>query len=211
MCRKSSCCTSISQCLFITFNAVLFVSSLAFLFLTLGFILNSYRMYYIYEIKITLCAFASALVVISVYGFAIGFCINKIALKVYACLMGIMFVSNLTTYSVLFGIYPEFYYIDWRDYNDYRTFKIFVLILSNSVFLTLEALLVILSLVFLFKIEKKETITELNTNRQNQVRINLTNPTAPRREIVSIKTSEPPQYNRASEPPQYYGLYPESF
>ena len=205
MCSKSCCSKSVSQCLFISFNLFLFVSSVTFLILNL-FIINTssnqplqkQSIWYLtnseYLILIVVEAFASILIFVCAFGLSIGFFANKKAFKIYACLMGVIFISNLAAYSSIFALYPV---------NYLTNSKFYCVILPNSLFLTLEALLLMIATVRLLKIHLKEIYQQLMQRNQTQAdaisQITTTNPAAPIREILVKKMSQPPQYN---------GLYP---
>ena len=206
-CDKTGCCGTFSRCLLVFFNIVLFICSLLSLILTI--LIRSISRFFSYTVDeeeftyliklvdpflITIIVIALILIIVSAYGFSIGCCIHKIAVIVYLCIIGIIFIGNIIAFIVLIVSFPE-KVETVEEQNVLNAIRTYGVIIPNSVLLAFEAILILLAIACLLSILKKENENQVEINLVSQRQVSPENLNQPKKEEIINEKVEPSKYN----------------
>ena len=197
-CDKTGCCGTFSRCLLVFFNIVLFICSLLSLILTI--LIRSISRFFSYTVDEEEFTYLIKLVdpflitIIVIALFSIGCCIHKIAVIVYLCIIGIIFIGNIIAFIVLIVSFPE-KVETVEEQNVLNAIRTYGVIIPNSVLLAFEAILILLAIACLLSILKKENENQVEINLVSQRQVSPENLNQPKKEEIINEKVEPSKYN----------------
>ena len=172
MCDKTGCCGSFSRCLLVFVNVVSFISNSIWLLGAIS-IKNGYdfinQFFKIQEINeflkqiepyiITLIIYITFLVIVSIFGFSIGCCVNRVALIAYACINGAHLVFLLIMFLVTIFSSPDdrIFMFNPKYFINFKTILNFFGILGFM--MVIDVLVAfILGIIILFSMNKRKNM-----------------------------------------------------